>query len=272
MLVIADLHRIQWLAMKYVPPSVRETAFNCPHCSALANQFWYAVLANRNEDKRPTPLIYDEDKFDLGKITDAALLKTMSLWVEKMKKTRPFLEFLEDTKYSRIDIYNLFVSKCFNCDDIAIWIHERLVYPQRGEGPPPNSDMPEDIRRDYDEASAILDLSPRGAAALIRLAIQKLCKHLGQSGENINEDIKSLVAAGLDPRIQKALDVVRVIGNNAVHPGKIDIKDDRAIAENLFRLLNLIVDKMISEPKHIDEVYALLPEGARKAIEKRDGK
>lgn len=65
--------------------------------------------------------------------------------------------------------------------------------------------MPEDIRRDYDEASTILDLSPRGAAALIRLGIQKMCTHLGQPGENINADIKALVAGGLDRRIQKAL-------------------------------------------------------------------
>lgn len=132
--------------------------------------------------------------------------------------------------------------------------------------------MPEDIRRDYDEASTILDLSPRGAAALIRLGIQKMCTHLGQPGENINADIKALVAGGLDRRIQKALDVVRVVGNNAVHPGQIDLKDDRGTAETLFKLLNLVVDKMISEPKHVDELYASLPEGALLAIEKRDGK
>jgi len=131
--------------------------------------------------------------------------------------------------------------------------------------------MSSDIRRDYDEASAILDLSPRGAAALIRLAIQKLCKELGQPGKNINEDIGSLVKAGLDPRVQQALDVVRVIGNYAVHPGQVDLRDDRATAETLFKLLNLIVEKTISEPKHVAEVYASLPEAQTRAIEKRDG-
>ena len=52
--------------------------------------------------------------------------------------------------------------------------------------------------------------------------LQKLCKVLGQSGNNINEDIKALVESGLDPRVQKALDAVRVVGNNAVHPGQMD--------------------------------------------------
>jgi Domain of unknown function (DUF4145) len=126
------------------------------------------------------------------------------------------------------------------------------------------------VRRDYEEASTILDVSPRGAAALLRLAVQKLCKELDESGENLNADIASLVRKGLDVRVQKALDAVRVIGNNAVHPGQIDLRDDRATAETLFSLVNLICEKMITEPKHVDEVYARLPEAARKAIEQRD--
>jgi inactivated superfamily I helicase len=104
------------------------------------------------------------------------------------------------------------------------------------------------------------------------LAIQKLCKHLGQSGANINDDIKALVTNGLDVRVQRALDAVRVIGNEAVHPGQLDLRDDRSTAESLFRLLNLIVEKTISEPKHVDEVYALIPQSKRDAIAKRDGK
>ena len=169
-------------------------------------------------------------------------------------------------------LYNTFVSRCFNCNAISIWIYDRLAYPQRGEAAPINPDLPSEIRQDYDEASSILDLSPRGAAALIRLAIQKLCKELGKSGKDLNADIGALVADGLDVRIQKALDVVRVIGNNAVHPGQIDLRDDRATAETLFGLLNLIAEKMISEPRHINQIYADLPKEALGAIEKRDAR
>lgn len=28
---------------KYVPPSINETAFSCPHCGALAKQTWFAL-------------------------------------------------------------------------------------------------------------------------------------------------------------------------------------------------------------------------------------
>ncbi|AZV77978.1 DUF4145 domain-containing protein [Parasedimentitalea marina] len=139
-------------------------------------------------------------------------------------------------------------------------------------GPPANTDLPADIRRDYNEALSIIDLSPRGAAALTRLAIQKLCKELGQPGKNINNDIGALVAAGLNTKIQKSLDVVRVIGNNIVHPGKMDIDDDRDTEVILLKLVNVIADKRISEPKEIDEIYAGLPPGALEAIGRRDNK
>jgi hypothetical protein len=115
-----------------------------------------------------------------------------------------------------------------------------------------------------------MEASPRGAAALLRLAIQKLCKELGESGPNLNDDIASLVRKGLDPRVQMALDAVRVIRNQAVHPGQIELRDDRTTAEALFDLVNLICEKMITEPRHVEAVYKKLPENARKAIEKRD--
>jgi len=89
----------------------------------------------------------------------------------------------------------------------------------------PNPDLPDELFRDFDEAREIVDGSLRGAAALLRLVIRKLCAHLGEKGKDINADIASLVAKGLNPLVQKALDVVRVIGNEAVHPGTIDLRD-----------------------------------------------
>jgi hypothetical protein len=79
-----------------------------------------------------------------------------------------------------------------------------------------------------------------------------------------------LVENGLPKQIQKSLDIVRVIGNNAVHPGQIDT-DDPEVAGKLFVLLNIITDYMVSMPKRIDNMYSELPEGATEAIEERDG-
>lgn len=76
----------------------------------------------------------------------------------------------------------------------------------------------------------------------------------------------------LPARVQQALDVVRVVGNNAVHPGQIDFddEDNADVAAALFDLTNLIVDKMITEPRTVEELYARLPQGALEAIVRRD--
>ena len=161
-------------------------------------------------------------------------------------------------------------SKCEHCGEICLWHFDQMVYPNRGNAPVPNLDMSEDVKKDYEEAASICTQSPRGATALLRLAIQKLCADLGGKGKNINDDIKELVAKGLPDKVQKALDVVRVIGNNAVHPGQIDI-DDPEVAGQLFVLINVIVEYMISMPKKIDGVYSELPETTKDAIAKRDG-
>ncbi|TVS00700.1 MAG: DUF4145 domain-containing protein [Rhodospirillales bacterium] len=211
---------------------------------------------------RPKPLSLDH-------IKNLKERETLKAFTEKLAPSRPYL--VRYTQPRDYDLHNVFLSQCFSCKDVAIWIYDRLVWPQRGEAPLPNPDLPEDIRRDYDEASTILDLSPRGAAALLRLSIQKLCKELGEQGKNINDDIAALVKKGLPVRVQQALDVVRVVGNHAVHPGQIELRDDRATAETLFGLVNLIAEIMISQPKHVQEMFEGLPEGARKAIEKRDG-
>ena len=71
-------------------------------------------------------------------------------------------------------------------------------------------------------------------------------------------------------RVQQALDIVRVIGNEAVHPGQIEVSDNPAIAASLFRLVNIIAEHMISEPKAIAELYRSLPPDKLKGIEDRD--
>lgn len=107
---------------------------------------------------------------------------------------------------------------------------------------------------------------------MLRLCIQKLCKELGEPGKNIDTDIASMVAKGLNPLVQKSLDSVRVIGNESVHPGELDLRDDHDTATKLFKLVNAIADQMISHPKNVEEIYGKIPEGKREAIEQRNEK
>ena len=135
----------------------------------------------------------------------------------------------------------------------------------------PSIDLPESCQGEYLEAREIIDISPRGSAALLRLCIQKLLKELGKSGKNINDDIADLVKEGLPLLVQQSLDICRVVGNNAVHPGEIDLQDTPEIARSMFKLINLIVHDRISRPKEVQALYDALPTGARDAIGRRDG-
>lgn len=159
---------------------------------------------------------------------------------------------------------------CIHCGRYSIWHEETMIYPDYAGIEAPNEDLAEDIKADYHEAASIVQKSPRGAAALLRLAVQKLCKQLGEPGKDINTDISNLVEKGLSPTIQQALDALRVIGNESVHPGQINLKDDPETAQALFRLLNKIAETMITEPRQIQEIYDKIPESKKDAIEKRD--
>lgn len=155
------------------------------------------------------------------------------------------------------------LSQCENCSKHSVWVNEKMIYPLSSPAPSPLEDMPEEIREDFLEASNIVDMSPRSATALLRLALQKLIWYFGERGEDIDEGMEDLRKKGLDEKIQKALDSVRVIGEEAVPPGQIDPRDDVETALILFNLLNLIVDSLITQPKRVNEILEKLPDAKR---------
>lgn len=218
----------------YFPPEFGNDAFHCPYCNVYARQL-YAHIASY--DGFPLP----------SKCYGAGLYRgaISSKWA---------------------------VTVCQRCDEEAFWNDEKLIYPIKLSVAPPNGDLPKEIKDDYLEAAHVLNDSPRAAAALLRLALQKLCKELGEKGENINDDIKNLVRKGLNSLVQKSLDALRITGNNAVHPGEINLIEEPERVVKLFALINFIAAKMISEPAEINSFYSQLPPGSLEAIEKRDKK
>lgn len=163
-------------------------------------------------------------------------------------------------------------SFCTRCKQCAYWIGTALIHPTSSSVPDAHQAMPQDCKADYDEARMIVAQSPKAAAALIRLALQKLMVHLGEKGKNLNDDIGNLVAKGLDVHVQQALDYCRVVGNNGVHPGAIVLDDSPEIAHLLFEMINLIVEDRIDRPARVQQAYMKLPQGARDAIEQRKPK
>ncbi len=263
------------MGKKERPPVISETAFDCPHCGAYTTQYWYGTYAKGLEKKNQTPFIpkeSDKKQWIENKEVSQNHKEPIIEFLDRLILGFPFLEKLKSSRYVYYSVNNLNISECYNCQKIAIWVHDYLVFPSYSTVVTANPDMPDGIKRDFEEARLILDNSPRGAAALLRLCIQKLCINLGEKGKNIDEDIASLVSKGLDPLVQQSLDIVRVIGNESVHPGVIDLSDNKEDTIQLFGLLNAICDQMISHPKNVKSLYKKLPESKRKAIDSRNAK
>lgn len=110
--------------MKQVRPSLEPNAFNCPYCHAFAHQDWYAGGARH----------FARNVLMGGAFTAAGLGMRIA----------PGLIGTEDgsscTAFGRV-----MFSRCANCQTVAIWVHDAIVYPQTGEHPAASPDMPDDI-------------------------------------------------------------------------------------------------------------------------------
>src|SRR4051794_33986994 len=190
----------------HVAPEHEKEAFTCPHCQVLTTQEWEdRGVPTQNPGTPPTP--------------------------PYSHSSRPAMS---STPISR--------STCYHCGEHCYWYDDKMLYPATVNVPMPSPDLPDDLKPDYFEARQIVNASPRGAAALLRLVLQKLLIHLGEPGENINRDIGELARKEkISTRTKKMLDSVRIVGNESVHPGEINLNEDPGMANALFYLINLIV-------------------------------
>lgn len=157
------------------------------------------------------------------------------------------------------------IRQCVACNEINIWLDEKMVYPKPKFTLPPNEDLSENIKKLYIEASEIVEQSPCGACAILRLALQKMLKELGLYKKDLNTSIGDLIQSEkINKSLLKALEIVRVCGNNAVHEGVILLDDNKEIAKNLFKLINFIAEKLITEEKEINEFYGNLPNNKKR--------
>lgn len=223
---------------KYYPPTFLEQKFHCIRCGVYAKQAWSTLEA-------------DGYRVIQNRVPIMAVLPKVTYFSEPLPN-------------------ELSVSKCDHCSDITIWLEKKIIYPKRTTVELPNDDLSAEIKELYNEAALILNDSPRAAAALLRLALQFLLANLGGKGKSIDTDIKSIVADGVDPQVQKAMDIVRVFGNNGAHPGEIQLNEGPELVKRMFDLINFIATKMITSKREIDDLFESLPDGAKEAIEKRD--
>ena len=172
-----------------------------------------------------------------------------------------------------LTIKSLKVADCGHCKKHSVWQYGEMVYPKLSTAPLAREDMPEDVKKIYEEARDVAGVSARATAALLRVALEKLTIHLGETEGTLNTRIKNLKDKGLPEEVIMSLDIVRITANEGgSHSGQIDLesKDNSEIVDGLFLLVNFIVEKTISDQKRIKEMFKCLPENKTREIKNRD--
>ena len=227
------------------PPNFKGESFACPHCGAFSLMIWERLCLQHLRGPLPQYTPPELIQSNFWHVCCAAC-KQANIWLEHEK----YIEEIDETHS-----------------------YGTMIYPTTNTAPPPHADMPPDVKLDYCEAASIQQNSPRGAAALLRLALQKLCKHLGEKGENINDDIRALSSSRkVSLEVIRMADVLRITGNCSVHPGKMSSEDIDEVSDGLFDLINYIIKEAISDPAYRSSIYNKMPENLRKKAEEKDEK
>lgn len=106
--------------------------------------------------------------------------------------------------------------------------------------------IPKQIRQDYEEASMILDASPKAAATLLRRCLQGMIRDYWEIyRKNLNAEITALKDRVTSAQ-WKAIDALRKVGNIGAHMENdvniiIDIEPDEA--KKLLKLIELLLEK-----------------------------
>ena len=164
-------------------------------------------------------------------------------------------------------------SKCDHCWEFSIRKCEELIYLTVSVIVMPHLDMPDTVKELYNEAREIASKSPRAAAALLRLALEKLTEELWETDWKLNTRIGNLKKKWLPEKAIQALDIVRITANEwGSHLGQINLtgSDNAKLVNELFFLLNFIVEHVITVNNQLNAKYNDLPEDKKKWIENRD--
>ena len=106
-----------------IEPSIAETAFSCPHCGAFTSQHWYKLRCDEITGEKPTPLIPDtkhKERVERDREIPPEAKKDLLEWFDKMSSGLVFFESTS-SEYLDLSVHNLYLSKCYNCEKIAVW-------------------------------------------------------------------------------------------------------------------------------------------------------
>ena len=243
---------------KSQPPQLWDESFSCPHCNVLAVQNWHNERIFLEKLFSYQYQLFLDYSIGIADYRQEAIKNFLS-------EIKPRFLGFSDRQY--------IIAECTHCKKFSIWIDKKMVYPLIPTSLPPNEDMPEDVKKTYEEARQVQPFSVRASAALLRVALEQLTAHLGEKKGTLNTKIKNLKKKGLSVEVIQILDIVRIYGNEGGnHVGVIDLedKDNEDTVDRLFKLVNSIVSQTISIKKDTKSLLEGLPQNKKEGIKNRD--
>ncbi len=205
------------------------TGFQCPFCSAVM-----AVTPDTQRVRHPS-FLYLDDPFYSNEYSDSCLEMT----------------FYQCPHCKEFTILAKGIGSAVKDVNIAIRpLSQARKYPDY---------IPLAIRSDYEEASAILYLSPKASATLSRRCLQGMIRDFFQiSKSSLFEEINA-IKDKIPAEQWAVLDGVRRIGNIGAHMEKdinliVDIEPEEA--QKLIKLIELLLQQWYIERHNQQELFA----------------
>ena len=222
-----------------VEPQLGAESFSCPHCNAVAHHDWFSLFLKPEnatdvvvlipENVTVSMLVQGESEGDDTKEADQ--------FVERLRKNELTYVYQKHSQSIKVKMANLHVSGCPSCNGFALWVGGRLVFPYNVER------TRHLVEQDFEDAAAILNQSPRGATALMRVCIQKFVPLLKQDGHYLNDYISSLVRKALELEIRQSMEVLQVLRNDPGQPSNLETQEDKEMALRFVDSLKAILER-----------------------------
>jgi hypothetical protein len=222
---------------EYIEPGLGAESFSCPHCSTVAHQDWYSLFL-RPENATALQILTPET-------VNANNIKEIDQFVARLKKNELTYEYQKYPQPLKVRMVNLHISNCHSCNGFSLWVGGLLVFPTRVDK------TPELAEEDVEEAAAILNKSPRGATALMRVCIQKLVPLLEDNGKALNQRVSSLVRKGLEMEAQQSMEVLQVLRSNPLQLSQLESPADKETALRFIDSLQAVLERRM--PHNRDE-------------------
>lgn len=147
---------------------------------------------------------------------------------------------IEDVSFSDGSIYPIkiyyFLVQCKTCKKVSLYSNWEVaddpyyledalcLYPKIKKI---SSSVPDVIRRSYNEAKRVENISPAAYVVLIRKSLECLCEDKKAKGNNLKNKLDNLTKEGIIPEtLLKMGHSVRLLGNIGAHPSDYDIKPE----------------------------------------------